>query len=172
MGIVLFALGGLILAGVPVALAADVAPSTKADAVWLSILLCIIVLGALMNLCGNAKWAGPSLGVCAVFMAVAIKGVLVPSLPELNVSTRVSDALIQTNLHPRLSAGKPGPLIGVGYQEPSLIFATRSDSALSSIDAAARNARIGAGVVVARDSLGQLNATLLPLGVSHFISLS
>jgi 4-amino-4-deoxy-L-arabinose transferase-like glycosyltransferase len=165
IGLGFVAFGGLILAAAPTALAQDIAPSASGRAVWYSAIIAMFVVTALILIWRKAPMAAPHLAFTAIIVSVAIKGVFVPSLPELNVSARVSQALVDVGLHPRLSADKPGPVIGFGYQEPSLIFATRSDSALSSIDAATRHARVGAGVVVARDSLGQLNRALAPLGM-------
>jgi 4-amino-4-deoxy-L-arabinose transferase-like glycosyltransferase len=165
IGIGFVAFGGLILAAAPVALAQDIAPSASGRALWYSAIIAMFVVTALILIWRKAPMAPPHLAFTAIIVSIMIKGVFVPSLPELNVSARVSQALVDVGLHPRLSADKPGPLIGFGYQEPSLIFATRSDSALSSIDAATRHARVGAGVVVVRESLGQLNRALAPLGM-------
>jgi 4-amino-4-deoxy-L-arabinose transferase-like glycosyltransferase len=165
VGIGFVAFGGLILAAAPVALAQDIAPSASGHALWYSAIIAMFVVTALILIWRKAPMAPPHLAFTAIIVSIMIKGVFVPSLPELNVSARVSQALVDVGLHPRLSADKPGPLIGFGYQEPSLIFATRSDSALSSIDSATRHARVGAGVVVARESLGQLNIALAPLGM-------
>jgi 4-amino-4-deoxy-L-arabinose transferase-like glycosyltransferase len=165
VGIGFVAFGGLILAAAPVALAQDIAPSASGHALWYSAIIAMFVVTALILIWRKAPMAPPHLAFTAIIVSIMIKGVFVPSLPELNVSARVSQALVDVGLHPRLSADKPGPLIGFGYQEPSLIFATRSDSALSSIDSATRHARVGAGVVLARESLGQLNTALAPLGM-------
>jgi hypothetical protein len=83
--------------------------------------------------------------------SLVIKGLFVPSIAQLDLSQRISVALVEAGLHPRLSSGTPGPLIGAGYQEPSLIFLTRSDSALSSVTAAVAAAKPGVGLVVNAD---------------------
>jgi hypothetical protein len=103
--------------------------------------------------------------LAAVVVAVALKGVFVPALPQLNLSARVSDRLLQAGLHPRLTQGGPGPLVGFGYQEPSLIFATRSDSALSSLAVAVAQARAGSGFVVLNESLPAFNQALAAKGL-------
>lgn len=165
IGLSFFAFGGLILAAAPVALAKDIAPSASNLATWYSAIIAMMVVTGLILLWRKADFGVAHIVFTAIVTSIVIKGVFVPSLPELNVSARVSQTLVDVGLHPRLTADKPGPLIGFGYQEPSLIFATRSDSALSSIDTAARAARIGAGVVVAREQLAPLNAALKPLGM-------
>jgi 4-amino-4-deoxy-L-arabinose transferase-like glycosyltransferase len=169
-GIALFALGGLVLAAVPVALGDDIAPSATKLAVWYSAIIALIVVTTLILLLRRSGLAAANVALAAVITSVVIKGVFVPSLPELNVSARVSAALLQAGLHPRLSEDKPGPLIGFGYQEPSLIFATRSDSALSSIAAATAAARVGSGVVVAQDKLADLNAALAGKGLAIVVT--
>lgn len=161
-GIVMFSLGGLLLAAVPIALGADVAPSATDVALWFSTVIGVTVFASVIAISRQSKWLAPSLAVSAVMSAVVIKGLFVPGLPELNVSVRVSKALVEANLHPRLSQGKPGPLIGFGYQEPSLIFLTRSDSALSSLDAAAKAAQLGSGVVISQGNVSNLNQALAP----------
>jgi 4-amino-4-deoxy-L-arabinose transferase-like glycosyltransferase len=160
LGLALFAFGGLILTALPMVLADDVAPSATPVAIYYTLIIAMIVLTAFVLVLRKANMAAPNVALAAIVVSVAIKGSFVPSLPELNVSSRVSAALVEAGLHPRLSAGKPGPLIGFGYQEPSLIFATRSDSALSSLEAAAGAARVGSGVVIAQESLTPLNQAL------------
>ena len=166
LGIGLFALGGLLLTAVPILLANDIAPSAAQLAQMTSGIIGVSVVISLVLTLRTSKFAAFGLALAAITTSIAIKGVFVPSLPELNVSARVSQALVRANLHPRLSAGQPGPLIGFGYQEPSLIFATRSDSALSSLEVATRAAQIGSGVVVAQDSYAALDQSLAARGLT------
>jgi 4-amino-4-deoxy-L-arabinose transferase-like glycosyltransferase len=165
IGLAFLAIGGLVLAAAPIALANDIAPSASNRAIWFSAIIAMFVFTAIVLIVRKAPFAAAHLALTAIVTSIAIKGVFVRSLPELNVSARVSQALVNVGLHPRLTADKPGPLIGFGYQEPSLIFATRSDSALSSIETATRYARVGAGVVIARENLGELNSALAPVGM-------
>jgi 4-amino-4-deoxy-L-arabinose transferase-like glycosyltransferase len=158
--------GGLILAAMPVALADDIAPSASARAVWYSAAIALATLIAIFMIVRKSAFAALSLVTAAIISSIAIKGLFVPSLPELNISARVSQALTTANLHPRLSAGQPGPLIGVGYQEPSLIFATRSDSALSSLGVATQAAKPGSGVVVSDDNIDALTSALAEQGLA------
>jgi 4-amino-4-deoxy-L-arabinose transferase-like glycosyltransferase len=160
LGIGFLAFGGLILTAVPIALAGDIAPSYADQAKVISGIIGLGVAVALVFVIRTSKFAGVSLASIAILVSVAIKGIFVGRIAELNVSARVSEALEYANLHPRLSSGQPGPLIGFGYQEPSLIFLTRSDSVLSSLASATRAAQIGSGVVVALDQLEALNQSL------------
>ena len=160
IGIGLFAFGGLILTAVPTALASDIATTFYLEPLFSSAAIGFAVLVGLAMSMRSSKLAAYGLAGAAIIVSIALKGYFVGRMDDLNVSARVSRALVAANLHPRLSAGKPGPLIGFGYQEPSLIFLTRSDSALSSIEAATKAAKVGSGVVVAADSLAALNQSL------------
>jgi hypothetical protein len=160
LGLILFGLGGLVLAATPLALADDIAPSSLREATLVSAIIALGTLVVLGLAVTKSKFVGIGLAGVAIITSLGLKGYFIPRVADLNVSAQVSDALQYANLHPRLSAGKPGPLIGFGYQEPSLIFLTRSDSALSSIALATQAARVGSGVVIARDSLSALNQSL------------
>ncbi len=166
VGIALFALGGVILAALPVVISNDIAPSYKSQASVISAVLVVGLLTALTLTVRRSKLVGLGLAGIAVVTSVAIKGVFVPRIAELNLSARVSEALEYANLHPRLSAGKPGPLIGFGYQEPSLIFLTRSDSALATLEGAANAAKIGSGLVVEKSHLEKLDQALRRRGLA------
>lgn len=149
--IAILALGTLIMAALPMILAEDVAEGTQTTAIQASLAIGIVGLLALTLVIIKSRWAGPVLIGTALVASLSIKGVFVPSIAQLDLSQRVSSALVQQGLHPRLSAGRPGPLIGAGYQEPSLIFLTRSDSTLSSVAAAVAAAKPGVGLVVNSD---------------------
>ncbi|MCA3692415.1 glycosyltransferase family 39 protein [Aquidulcibacter sp.] len=149
--IVILAFGTLIMAALPPVLAADVAEGTQTIALQASIAIGVAGLAALGLVIARSRFAAAGLIGAAMIASLAIKGVFVPSIPQLDLSQKVSSALVKEGLHPRLSPGQPGPLIGAGYQEPSLIFLTRSDSALSSVAAAAAAAKPGVGIVVNAD---------------------
>lgn len=144
----ILSLGTLVMTLVPILLAQDVAPDAKGRAIQTSAIIAIVGLAGLGLVIRRHHLAAVGLIAAAVVTSVMIKGVFVPALPQLDVSARVSTALVREGLHPRLSPGQPGPLVGAGYQEPSLIFLTRSDSALSSVATATAAARLGSGVVV------------------------
>jgi 4-amino-4-deoxy-L-arabinose transferase-like glycosyltransferase len=160
VGVGLFALGGLLLTAAPLALANDIAPTYLREAAMVSGAIGVSIIIALVFAIRSSQQTAFALAAAAIVLSIGLKGVFVGRIGELNVSARVSESLVYANLHPRLSEGRPGPLIGFGYQEPSLIFLTRSDSALSSIEAATNAAKIGSGVVVAKDSLAPLNQAL------------
>jgi len=149
--VVVLGLGTLIMTALPLVLAQDVAAGTQSKAIQASAAIGFAGLVALVLVLRQSRWAGGALIGSAIVASLAIKGLFVPSIPQLDLSQRVSAALVQEGLHPRLSPGRPGPLIGAGYQEPSLIFLTRSDSALSSVTAAVAAAKPGVGLVVNAD---------------------
>ena len=149
--IVILGFGTLIIAALPLVLAADVAAGAQMMALQASIAIGVAGLAALGLVIARSRFAAAGLIGAAMMASLAIKGVFVPSIPQLDLSQTVSSTLEKEGLHPRLSPGQPGPLIGAGYQEPSLIFLTRSDSALSSVAAAAAAAKPGVGIVVNAD---------------------
>ena len=149
--IAILGFGSLILTALPLVLAQDVAEGAQTHALQASAAIGLAASVALVLVIRQSRWAAGALVGTAIVASLAIKGLFVPSISQLNVSQRVSAALVQAGLHPRLSPGKPGPLIGAGYQEPSLIFLTRSDSALSSVAAAVAAAKPGVGLVVNDD---------------------
>ncbi|MFO0432523.1 MAG: hypothetical protein ACK5Z6_14665, partial [Hyphomonadaceae bacterium] len=140
--------GTLIMTALPLVLANDVAEGAQNQAAQASIAIGLAGIVALVLVIRQSHWAAATLVSTAIIASLAFKGFFVPSIPQLDLSQRVSTALLQEGLHPRLSKGQPGPLIGAGYQEPSLIFLTRSDSALSSVTAAVAAAKPGVGLVV------------------------
>lgn len=164
-GLALCALGGLVLAAAPALLAADLAPERSGQAMAAGAVMGGVLLVALALTVRRSRWAGVALVACAVVSSVALKGVFLGSLPALDVSRSVSAALQAEGLHPRLSPGQPGPLVGAGYQEPSLIYLTRSDSALSSPAAAAAAARAGSGAVVEAGQEEAVTAALAARGL-------
>jgi 4-amino-4-deoxy-L-arabinose transferase-like glycosyltransferase len=161
-GLVWAALGTLAVAALPVLVAQELDPQARGGAQVLSALIAVAGgAGLIVAAFGRAVPAAVLLALAALTASVTIKGVFLPSVSALDVSRRTSDALVLAGLHPRLSPGQPGPLVGVGYQEPSLIFLTRSDSALASLPAALAAARPGSGVVAGRDQAIALEQALL-----------
>lgn len=149
--VAILAFGTLIMAALPLVLAQDVAEGAQTHALQASAAIGLAGIVALVLVIRQSRWAAGALISTAMVASLAIKGLFVPSIPQLDLSQRISAALIKEGLHPRLSPGQPGPLIGAGYQEPSLIFLTRSDSALSSVTAAVAAAKPGVGLVVNAD---------------------
>lgn len=153
--------GTAIVAALPLAVADGLAPQDRSAALALTAAIGLTGLAGLVAAALRRPGAAAAgLALAAVVASVGLKGLFIPSVAALDVSRRTSDALVLAGVHPRLSPGRPGPLVGVGYQEPSLIFLTRSDSALSSLEAATAAARPGSGVVAARDRVLDLERAL------------
>lgn len=97
----------------------------------------------------------------ALLWHVAGREALAPRAQDLWVAPRVNDALLKAGLHPRLSIGAPGPLVTVGYPEPSLVFLTRKDTANDSLDEALQRATPDAGAVISREEFSAFQMGLL-----------
>jgi 4-amino-4-deoxy-L-arabinose transferase-like glycosyltransferase len=156
IGVVSFLLGGLVLAAAPSLLADEVAASDRVSpAIFGMVMGLALVMAASISAMRKAP-ATVAIAAAAIITSICVKGLYLPSVPQLDVSRQVSRALVAEGLHPRLSPATPGQsarpaLIGAGYQEPSLIWATRTDSALMSVAVAARAAMAGAPVAVTAD---------------------
>ena len=122
----------------------------------------VLSLGALA-----AMWMGRTVPMLALTVLAGVafgagaRGVVLPGASDLDLSRRTSAALVAQGLHPRLSPGAPGPLVGASYNEPSLVFLTRTDSVLDRPETAAAAARVGAGAVIEADKLAAFRQELL-----------
>jgi 4-amino-4-deoxy-L-arabinose transferase-like glycosyltransferase len=89
-------------------------------------------------------------------------------LPEARpylVSAEASHALTRAGLHPRLSPGA-GPLTSVGYNEPSFVFLTRTDTRLLNPAPAAAAARPGESAIVEARQRAPFEAALAARGLA------
>ncbi|MCU0882076.1 MAG: glycosyltransferase family 39 protein [Hyphomonadaceae bacterium] len=167
IGIVAFVLGGLVLAAAPSLLADEV---NAADRVTPAIFGMVMGIALLMAATISAMRKAPAtvaVAAAAVITSICVKALYLPSVPQLDISRQVSRALMAEGLHPRLTPPAEGrterpPLIGAGYQEPSLIWATRTDSALMSVPVAAAAAMAGSPVAVTADQKDALVTALAP----------
>jgi 4-amino-4-deoxy-L-arabinose transferase-like glycosyltransferase len=87
--------------------------------------------------------------------------ILAPRAQELWIAPRINEALLKAGLHPRLSIGAPGPLVTVGFPEPSLVFLTRKDTVNKDVTEAIAQARPDSGAVISRDDLAAFQMGLL-----------
>lgn len=166
-GLVWALLGTLLVAALPLAVAEGLEGPAVPTAMALTAGILVIGLAGLVAAATNrAVLAGGMLALAAVGASVGLKGLFVPSIDQLDLSRRISHELVLAGLHPRLSPGQPGPLVGVGYQEPSLIFLTRSDSQLAALELAVAEASAGAGAVVARPQVAAFEAGLAARGLT------
>jgi 4-amino-4-deoxy-L-arabinose transferase-like glycosyltransferase len=90
--------------------------------------------------------AAAGIGASLVF-AFTARERIAPEARILFVSQEASDALMRTGLHPRLHPNGPR-LTSVGYNEPSFVFLTRTDTVLAKGNDAPRVAFPGQAAIV------------------------
>jgi len=158
---ILFGLGAAVAAAVLIAIPIEM-NGDRTVGVVLAGGLGILALGAL-----GALWTRRSGSAFALMLltgltfGIGARGVVLPGASDLDLSRRASAALAAHGLHPRLSPGQPGPLVGASYNEPSLVFLTRTDSVLDRPETAAAAARSGAGAVLESDKVAAFRQALL-----------
>jgi 4-amino-4-deoxy-L-arabinose transferase-like glycosyltransferase len=170
-GVICFLLGGIILAAAPSLLADEVEALDKVTpAIMGMVMVSALLMAAALTVIRKAP-ATVAIAAAAVIVSVCVKGLYLPSVPQLDISREVSRVLVDQGLHPRLSPPALGqierpPLIGAGYQEPSLIYATRTDSALMGVSVAAQAAVVGSPVAVTTIERDALVEALAARGLS------
>ncbi|KAF0117999.1 MAG: 4-amino-4-deoxy-L-arabinose transferase [Hyphomonadaceae bacterium] len=148
-GIGIATLGSIIITALPIAIVYKDAPDLLHRAVLIAAVIGGLALLGLALLVKNSQFSVAPLLASAFGFSFLVMAGLIPATPALDVSRNVSNALAAQNLHPRLSQhGQLPPLIGAGYQEPSLIFLTRSDSHLASVQDAVSHAQLGSPFAV------------------------
>jgi 4-amino-4-deoxy-L-arabinose transferase-like glycosyltransferase len=163
----LFAAGG----AAHVALAAFLATQSAGGGTQTAILVGAIGAGALvlaLVMLSRARTAGTALlvAIAAGLVSVAaLRQGLAPRADALLVSREASAALAEAGLHPRLSPDARGPLLVVGYSEPSLVFLTRTDTILAQPEPAAARAFAGQPALVAESQRPALDAALAARGL-------
>jgi len=164
-GIAIAAIGSIVIAALPIAIVFKDAPELLNNAVVKAVIIAGFAAIGLAQLAKNNQRSILSFLLAAFSFSFSVMAGLLPNTPALDVSRRVSLALTQYNLHPRLSQnGNLPPLIGAGYQEPSLIFLTRTDSHLASIEDAARHAKIGSPFAVEGRQFEGFKSTIEEMG--------
>jgi len=133
------------------------------DAAW-AILALILSLaaaggGALVSLRGAR--AGPVLAVAGLGVAahLALSAGLIPGLDGLWVSQKAAGLLARNRLDPR-NGVTPGPVVVVGYGEPSLVFALGTETDLTDAAEAADAVAYGQPALVEQGSEPAFRAAL------------
>ena len=139
LGAVLAGLGGVVLAGVGVALA--VLYGSDASRLWAGLaavlLLGAAAAGAVFILARRTPAAALILaGGLGVIGHDVLAAGLAPTLQPLWVSTRAADALKRADIDPR-NGVTPGPVAVAGYGEPSIVFLLGAETELGEADDAA-----------------------------------
>lgn len=109
---------------------------------------------------GGAALAAVCAGLISV---VAARQVLLPQAKGVFMSQEASDALMRAGLHPRQHANGPR-LISVGYEEPSFVFLTRTDTLLALGNDAPRAASPGQAMIVEERERTTLDRSLAVRG--------
>jgi 4-amino-4-deoxy-L-arabinose transferase-like glycosyltransferase len=151
-GALLFLLGVCVLGGLCAFLSTYLpgdAIASERRAMQTGLLLAAIFL-PLLALLVSAKRPGlaAAAGIAAsIVFAYTARERIAPEARRLFVSQEASDALMRAGLHPRLHANGPR-LISIGYNEPSFVFLTRTDTLLAKGNDAPRAAFLGQAVIV------------------------
>lgn len=162
-GIVFFVFGLAVFFLLPIYLAKEYAAPLSNFAYASSAIILGFGLVGLAFAVKNSRAFVPMAFLSAFAFSFMVKADLLNEIKDLDLSRRISNELIAQNLHPRLSPNmKNQSLIGAGYQEASLIFLTRSDARLDSIENATKGAKSGDAVVLEQSQLNDFNAKLPP----------
>lgn len=166
-GVVMFAVSGAVLVALNAAAATFMPGDFGAD-VRRAISTALIGAGAVaLAVAGLLVLRRPAaraavLIACALFLSFSLRERLLPEARSLFVSNEVVAALTRARLTPRDNR----PLWVVGYDEPSLIFQTRTGIRLVRADEAGARAVAGEAMVIEGRALEQLEAALTQRGLA------
>ncbi len=151
-GALFFLLGVCVLGGLCAYLSTYMPGDATANgrrAMQTGLVMAAIFLPLLALLVGAKRPAlAAAAGIAAsIVFAYTARERIAPEARRLLVSQEASDALMRAGLHPRLHANGPR-LISIGYNEPSFIFLTRTDTLLAKGNDAPRAAFLGQAVIV------------------------
>lgn len=135
-------------------------------AFWASIFIFIFSIIGIFFAIKNKIIAIPILICVGLIFSNGVKAGLIPNIEQLNVSKNIADEMTKLGINPRNNHAL-NAIIGAGYQEPSLIFLTRSDSHLASIEDAIKNAKPGAPFIVEEREFLKFNNELEKIGLKH-----
>ena len=153
IGAGLFLISGWALsAATGVGLSALSAPPPRAVA---AAVLCAVIVAAggygLLALRSGAARASAAIAA-GLLLCIVLRGAILPALPQLQVSARSAAALAALDA--------PGALWVVGYDEPSIVFLTRTSAAIVDAEQAARRAAPGDAILVERQHLETVRTLL------------
>lgn len=158
LGVVLFVLAGSLLsAGIGYGLymfGVDLTRVLTASA--LAALIVVLGAGGLVLLKQPFARAGAAMA-CALLLSFALRGAILPGTPGLRLSAEAAAALGPLN------DGRA--LWVVGYDEPSIIFMTRTDARLGAPDVAGAEAQAGDHMLVSNALLSPLEGALARRGL-------
>ncbi len=163
LGLGLFAFALILVSAIPIYLASTYQKPLLPISYTLSaIIFSFAILGTFYQFKGKQSVFLAFVFV-AIMFSIGAKGFLLSWVHDLNVSRNVASRLDSLGLNPR-KFDVPN-IVGAGYQEPSLIFLTRSDDRLASIDDAAKYAVNGAPFVVEDKEWKAFNQKMNEMGL-------
>ena len=160
-GVVLFAVAGLVIVALTATLATTMPGDFGADlrraisAALVGVGAVAAAFTALMMLKRPAAKAAV-LVACALVLSFSLRDRIWPEARELNVSSETLAALTRARLTPT----DDRPLWVVGYDEPSLVFMTRTSIRNVSVREAGERAQVGDALVVEARVLPDMDAAL------------
>lgn len=154
-GVALFAAAGALVA---IAIGAGLTSlaGIGADAL-IAGLLCaavVAVAGVALTLARQALVRTAVLAACALALSFSLRDGIVPNLRALYVSGEAAAALT------RMPGAADAPLWIVGYDEPSIVFLTRTSARLASAQRVGAEARAGDTLIVERRQLAEVAEAL------------
>lgn len=166
-GVVMFAVAGAVLVALNAAAATFMPGDFGAD-VRRAVSTALIGAGAvalavagLLMLRRPAARAAVLIG-CALFLSFSLRERLLPEARSLFVSNEAVAALTRARLLPR----EDRPLWVVGYNEPSLVFLTRTDIRLARAEEAGARAAPGEAMIVEIRAMNEVAADLARRGLA------
>lgn len=165
-GIILFVFASILISALPYLAVMKDQKELISNALVISSILLICSLATAMLASINSHNTAFMGIFTALLFSFMVKGIFLPSVTSLNVSGEISNKLQELGIHPRLSHnGKMPPLVGLGYQEPSLVFLTRTDSSLGSNGDPIKDAQIGSPAIVEDKSYNDFQSGLAAKGL-------
>ncbi len=160
-GVVMFGVVGLVIVALmagsatfmPGDFAADLRRAISTALVGIGVVAAAVT--ALIMLRRPAARAGAMI-VCALILSFSLRERLLPEARALNVSSEAVAALTRARLTPRADR----PLWVVGYNEPSLVFLTRTSIRMTDPADAGTHANIGDALMIEGRALQEVSAEL------------
>ena len=155
LGVVLFGVAGAIIAAAISAGLISLA-GIGAEAWRAGLLIGAVALAGVIALAfaRGAPARAAALATCALALSFSVRDVIVPSLRALYVSGEAAAELART------PAAAHSALWVVGYDEPSLVFLTRTSARLASAERVGAEARAGDALIVEGRQLTDVSAAL------------
>lgn len=160
-GVVLFGVVGVVIVALmagsatfmPGDFAADLRRAISTALVGIGVVAAAVT--ALIMLRRPAARAGAMI-LCALILSFSLRERLLPEARALNVSSEAVAALTRARLTPRADR----PLWVVGYNEPSLVFLTRTSIRMTDAADAGTHANIGDALMIEGRALQEVSAEL------------